>query len=40
MNRNQAEGRANETRDKSENPDDESETVLREINDDTEKGNE
>lgn len=37
MNRNQTEGHPNKTRDKSENPDDESETVLGEINDDAEK---
>lgn len=37
MNRNQTEGHANETRKKNENPDDESGTVLGEVNDDTEK---
>ncbi len=37
MNRNQTEGHTNETRDKSANPDDESGTVLGEINDDAEK---
>lgn len=37
MNRNQTEGHANEASDKNENPDDESETVLGEINDDTGK---
>lgn len=37
MNRNQTEGHANKTRDKNGNPDDESETVLGEVNDDAEK---